>query len=99
MFAHDMKNPVITARGFLSRLITGKAGQINETQRNYLEILRDDLDKLEALIKDFLDFSKFERKEYKPVPTHFNITEAISKIIENMMEEAEEKDIYSAGNF
>ena len=26
MFAHDMKNPLVTSEGFLSRIISGKAG-------------------------------------------------------------------------
>jgi two-component system phosphate regulon sensor histidine kinase PhoR len=33
MFAHDMKSPVTTSEGFLSRLLSGKAGVLTEKQR------------------------------------------------------------------
>jgi len=93
MFIHDMKNPVMTARGFLSRLISGKAGPLTETQQNHLEIIGNDLVKLEELIKGFLEFSKFESKEFKPVPNQYNITKALFDHIENIKVEAEKKNI------
>src|SRR5208283_206188 len=34
MFAHDMKNPLVTSEGFLSRIISGKAGALTEIQKN-----------------------------------------------------------------
>lgn len=67
MFAHDMKTPVITAGGFLSRLLSGKAGQFTEPQLNYLHIMKDELTKVEELISDFLEFSRFEATEYRPL--------------------------------
>jgi len=67
MFAHDMKNPVITVSGFLSRLLSGKAGQLTEPQLNYLHIMKDELTKVEDLISDFLEFSRFEATQYRPL--------------------------------
>ena len=40
MFAHDMKNSAVTSEGFLSRLISGKAGALAKKQQNYLEIIQ-----------------------------------------------------------
>ena len=50
MFAHDMKNPISTSGGFLSRLLSGKAGKLPENQQDYLEIIRNELTKLEDLV-------------------------------------------------
>jgi signal transduction histidine kinase len=93
MFAHDMKNPVITAGGFLSRLISGKAGPLTERQLKYLEIMSEGLNKLEKFITNFLEFSRFEAKEYKPVPFPFDIGTTIKKHIEFARTEADKKDI------
>ncbi len=81
MFAHDMKNPVTTSGGFLSRLLSGKAGTLTEKQRSYLEIMKDELDTLSGLITDFLEFSRLEAKMYKPVLVPFNIGMDIQKNI------------------
>ena len=93
MFAHDMKNPVITVSGFLSRLLSGKVGSLTEPQLNYLHIMKDELTKVEDLISDFLEFSRFEATEYKPLKSAFNIEEAINHEIEIIRPEADKKDI------
>ena len=93
MFAHDMKNPVTTSGGFLSRLLSGKAGPLTEVQSNYLKIIRDELKKLEELIIDFLEFSRFEAKEYKPLKSACNLEMNLSRQIETIRSEAEKKDI------
>jgi two-component system phosphate regulon sensor histidine kinase PhoR len=93
MFAHDMKNPVITAGGFLSRLLSGKAGPLTEQQLNNLHIIKYELTKVEELISDFLEFSRFEATEYRPLKSAFNIEDAINRRIEIVRVEAEKKNI------
>ena len=93
MFAHDMKNPAVISEGFLSRLISGKTGALTKEQQDYLEIIHSELNKLSQLISDFLQFSRFEAMEYKPVPAPFNIEEEIRKNIEAEKVEAEKKEI------
>ena len=93
MFAHDMKNPVITAEGFLSRLLSGKAGDLTDMQLNYLGTIRDALTKVDELISDFLEFSRFEAKEYKPLKSAFNIEDAVVQQIEIARKEADKKNI------
>src|SRR3972149_677061 len=93
MFAHDMKNPVITVSGFLSRLLSGRVGSLTEPQLNYLHIMKDELTKVEDLISDFLEFSRFEATQYRPLKSAFNIEEAINHQIEIIRPEADKKDI------
>jgi PAS domain S-box-containing protein len=93
MFAHDMKNPVITASGFLSRLLSGKVGSLTEPQLNTLHIIKEELIKVEELISDFLEFSRFETTEYRPLKSAFNIEDAINSQIEIARVEAKKKNI------
>ena len=79
MFAHDMKNPAIVAEGFLSRLCSGKAGPLTEKQSKYLELISDALNRLEKFVTNFLEFSRFESKEYKSAPLSFNLSTAVEK--------------------
>lgn len=93
MFAHDMKNPVITAGGFLSRLLSGKAGPVTESQAGYLNIVKGELQKVEELISDFLEFSRFEAAEYRPLKSAFNIEDALRNQIETAEADADKKNI------
>ncbi len=93
MFAHDMKNPIVTASGFLMRFLSGKAGPLTEKQKEYLELIIGDLNTLEGLIKNFLEFSRLESKEYKPVYGPFDLIRAIEKHIKALKAEADKKNI------
>jgi PAS domain S-box-containing protein len=93
MFAHDMKKPVVVSEGFLSRLISGKAGELIKNQKDYLEIIHSELSKLSQLITDFLQFSRFEAMEYKPFKAPFNMEEELRENIEAVKVEAEKKEI------
>ncbi|MCL4490862.1 MAG: HAMP domain-containing histidine kinase [Nitrospirae bacterium] len=93
MFAHDMKNPVVTAGGFLLRLLSGKAGPLTGKQLDYLALISNELAVLERFITDFLEFSRFESKEYKPVPLPFDTATAIKRHVEAAKMEADRKDI------
>jgi two-component system phosphate regulon sensor histidine kinase PhoR len=93
MLSHDMKNPVTSAGGFLSRLFSGKYGSFTERQQDYLELIRDNLGKLDRLIKHLLDLLRFESKEYKLVLNPLNILTILSKNIEILKTEADKKNI------
>jgi PAS domain S-box-containing protein len=93
MFAHDMKSPVTTAGGFLSRLLAGKAGPLTEKQQSYLETMREELNSLLVLITEFLDFSRFETREYNPVLGPLNIETDIYKNIEAARVQADAKGL------
>jgi PAS domain S-box-containing protein len=93
MFAHDMKNPLVTSEGFLTRIMAGKAGPPTEKQLNYLEAAFSELGKVSQLISAFLDFSRFEAREYKPLLAPVDMQAEIRKNIAAEKLEAEKKQI------
>lgn len=54
-FAHDMKSPLVGAQGFLHRLLDGKAGELNDKQRSYLNVVLTQLQHVQSLVGDYLD--------------------------------------------
>jgi PAS domain S-box-containing protein len=93
MFAHDMKNPIVTSGGFLSRLLSGKAGALTEKQKDHLETVREELYKVSDLLADFLEFSRIEAKAYVPIPRPFDIEKDLRRNIEAAKIEADKKGI------
>jgi PAS domain S-box-containing protein len=91
MLVHDMKNPIVTSLGFLSRLSKDKVEK--KQQHGYFELIRDELQTVEQLISNYLDFSRLESKEYKPTPVPLNIIETISNQIDKIIILADEKNI------
>jgi signal transduction histidine kinase len=93
MFAHDMKNSVVIAKGFLARLLSEKAGNISEAQREYCETIEGELKKLHELISDFLQFSRFEAKKYVPAYSQFDLLKALKENADGVRVEADKKNI------
>ena len=93
MFAHDMKNPILIAEGFLSRVYSGKAGPLTDKQLNHLGRVNDAVNRVGKFITNFLEFSRIESGEYKTIPAPFDLAMSIEKNLESLRIEAEKKDI------
>ncbi len=93
MFAHDLKAPVAIAGGFISRLLMGKAGELNEKQRNYLVVIENELKKLDNHIHSFLDILRMEAGEIKLSLEKCSIEKIIYDIVKEFEERAASKNI------
>ena len=93
MFIHDMKNPVTTAGTSVSRLLSEKIGALTDSQKDYLGLVKNSLNKLEILLTQFMDFLKIDSREYKPIFHSIDIASAVSRNIESMKINAEKKQL------
>ena len=93
MFAHDMKNLIVIGEGYLIRMLSEKVGSLTEKQKDYLRIIKEQTQKLQRLVSDFLDFSKVERSDLTPVLESYNLEEALGKQLEIMRVAADKKNI------
>lgn len=92
-FAHDIKNPAISAKGFLSRLIGGKAGEISQKQEAYLQIIAESIDRIEQMSTKFLEHSKYESGKVRIKRNEFNAIDIVSNVIKELSEKAQTKNI------
>ena len=58
--SHEFRTPLTVIREFASIMYDGLAGDINDEQREYLEIIVHRVDDLSVLVDDMLDTSKLE---------------------------------------
>ena len=93
MLAHDMKNPALVIKGFSERMLKGKAGSLTARQAEYVTLINAEISRLERLILDFLDTSKFESGRFKINRTPFDILLHCKNHIEALSGEAERKNI------
>ena len=74
-------------------MLAGKAGPIEEKQENYLRIIVDEIERLEYVVAEFLDFSQLEQGGHRLKRSSFDIREIIEKQIEGLRVVAERKKI------
>jgi len=92
MMAHDMKSPVISIHGFAHRLLNGKA--TGKKQKEYLRIIEQEATKLEALITDFLEFSRLQSGKIRLNFSATSLDKELLELYELYQERAREKDLH-----
>ncbi len=93
MFGHDMKSSITTIGGFVLRLLK-KANHIEEAkQKKYLEIIRNESGKLEALINDLLEFSRLQSGKLKLHFSPFSLDKELMELLDRYHLQASQSGI------
>jgi len=87
MLAHDMKNSIVPSIQLLSDIALGET----EDMHSNLSLVLEELNNVNYLATNFLEFSRVDLKEYSPVPSRFEILPLIEKQIEMSKVKASDK--------
>jgi PAS domain S-box-containing protein len=60
LVSHELRTPLTSIKGYVDLLLDGDAGELTEEQQEYLGIIKNNADRLIALINDLLDVSRIE---------------------------------------
>ncbi len=79
--AHELKNPLVSIKGYTELLATGAIGEVNEMQTKFLHTIRLNVERMSTLVSDLNDDSKIEagrlRIDYKAV----DLFEVVDEVI------------------
>jgi len=75
--SHELRTPLVAVMGYADMILNEKAGIINDTQKEYLEIILRNVEKLVTLIENLLDFAKIHRSTEGLVFTSFDLIDCI----------------------
>ncbi len=89
MLAHDMKNSIVPSIQLLSDISSGET----EDMQSNLSLVLDELNNVNYLATNFLEFARVDLKEYSPVPCRFGIVPIIEKQIEISKVKAAHKNL------
>ncbi len=98
MISHELRTPLTTIQGYITFLMTEKAGAVNKAQRECLEISSETADLLDRLIEDILDLSKIESGEFKVNLDAVDITKITDKAILSRKLFADNQDVTLENN-
>ncbi|HNW45201.1 MAG TPA: HAMP domain-containing sensor histidine kinase, partial [Elusimicrobiales bacterium] len=60
--SHELKTPLTTIKGFVSVILSGEVGPLNEQQLNFLGVVDQSVNRLTHLISNLLDLSRLNGK-------------------------------------
>gem|GEM_PF-822324 len=90
--SHELKTPLTTIKGFVSVILSGEVGPLNEQQSNFLNVADQSINRLSHLISNLLDLSRLNGK----VEMEFSVislNELVRGSVSNMLIKAKEKNI------
>ena len=58
--SHELRTPMTSIRGYVDVLLMGAAGALGESQIHFLDIIKNNTERLNILVNDLLDISRIE---------------------------------------
>lgn len=93
LVSHELRTPLTSIIGFVSFILDGKAGTINDIQRNSLARVQRQSKRLAALINDLLDISRIESGRIQMDQAPISLLEIATQRLEEIRPQADEKSI------
>ncbi|OGR63248.1 MAG: hypothetical protein A2X31_11125 [Elusimicrobia bacterium GWB2_63_22] len=90
--SHELKTPLTTIKGFVSVILSGEVGPLNEQQHNFLSVTDQSVNRLSQLISNLLDLSRLNGKvelEFQRV----DLAELIRSSVSTMLLKARESKV------
>lgn len=91
MVSHELRTPLTSIKGYVDLILEGDVGEINDMQREFLEIVKQNGDRLVGLINDLLDLSRIESGRVQLRKDPVDLDKAIEHAIDTAKTLAEEK--------
>jgi len=89
--SHELKQPMTSIRGYADLLIKGTAGELNEMQRNFLDTVQSNVDRMGSLVSELLDVSRIESGRVRLAFDEVSMSQVVEEVLRTMRGQIEEK--------
>lgn len=97
--SHELKTPLHSIKGFVDIILMGKTGRINDTQRDFLTIVKTQTTQLQNQINDLLEFSRLESGQVKLRIEDTYLPDVAAAVIEKLRPQAQDGQITLESTF
>ncbi|NLE75917.1 MAG: GAF domain-containing protein [Chloroflexi bacterium] len=91
--SHELKTPLHSIKGFVDIILMGKTGPLSETQRDFLQTVRQQTGQLQNLINDLLEFSRLEAGQVRLRLEEVSLAELSLAVAEKLEPLANQGDV------
>ncbi len=91
--SHELRTPLSAIKGYVDLILDGDAGPINDVQREFLDIVQRNADRLTNLVNDFLDISKIESGRIQLRKEPLDLATVAQHVVDTFQPQAESKHI------
>jgi len=90
--SHDLRTPLTTIMGYVRGIMDGTIPA--QMQNQYLGVALSEAERMQHMVENNLDLSKYESGNFVPNMSEFNLNDIIRSIVISMEKRIREKDIF-----
>jgi PAS domain S-box-containing protein len=83
--SHELRTPLTAMKQFSTILLDGLAGELNEKQLKYQQLVMKNIEQLQAMINDLLEVTRLENGKLVIQPDSTSVSEVVTDVI-NMVD-------------
>lgn len=93
--SHELRTPMTSVKGFTQLLAMGSLGPVNDTQREFLNTIQSNAERMISIINDVLEITKIETGSIHLEIRPLHLAEALSGVVSELQEisAAREQDL------
>lgn len=99
VLTHELKSPLTPIQTYLPLLLSEKLGKLNKEQKDSLNVISKNINRLSFLILDVLTLSRLESKEIKFNFEDISVNKVVENVAKNLEWQAKEKNIEITTSF
>ena len=93
MASHELRTPITTIKGFLSMILGGDFGHLNDRGQKNLRIMEASTNRLGDLVEDLLNVSRIEQKRLELKAEKIDAKKIVSSIVDEFELQAKAKKL------
>jgi CheY-like chemotaxis protein/nitrogen-specific signal transduction histidine kinase len=91
--SHELRSPLTAVYQFVTILLDGLAGELNDEQREYLGIVLKNVKQLQVMIGDLLDVSRAQSGKLALNPREMSLSDGIGAAVDTVRPTAQAKNL------
>lgn len=82
--SHELRTPMTSIKGYADLLLMGAAGSMTADQARFLEVIRNNADRLSVLVNDLLDISRIESGKVSLTLVDLDLVEIAGEALDHL---------------
>ena len=93
LVSHELRTPMTSIKGYTDLMLKGAVGALNDQQKNFMTIVKSNVDRMAELVSDLLDVSRLEAGRVRLVRERLDLAGVVFEISEELTETLRQREL------